>query len=94
MSEWKFITIHGLVLLSIAKGLDDTGEGKTTREIGNEVGVTERTTHKVILDLEADGYITKYKVGNKNTYRIHPEVPLKMVDTEVGKLLELLDANK
>jgi len=85
MSEWKFITNHGLVLASIAKKRD-----KIAREIGDEVGVTERTAHKIIIDLEKDGYITKTKVGNKNTYRIRPEVPIKTVDTEVGELLELL----
>ena len=85
MSEWKFITHHGLVLASIAKG-----RGKTARQIGDEVGVTERTAHKIIMDLERDGYITKTKVGNKNMYRIRPEVPIKVTDTAVGELLELL----
>ena len=85
MSEWKFITNHGLVLASIARG-----RGKTAREIGDEAGVTERTAHKIIMDLERDGYITKTKVGNKNMYRIQPEVFIKATDTAVGELLELL----
>lgn len=85
MSEWKFITNHGLVLASIAKG-----RGKTAREIGDEVGVTERTVHKIIMDLEEDGYITKTRVGNRNQYRIRPEVSIKVGDTAVGELLELL----
>ncbi|MFC1977801.1 helix-turn-helix transcriptional regulator [Chloroflexota bacterium] len=85
MSEWKFITNHGLVLASIAKS-----RGKTAREIGDEVGVTERTAHKIIMNLERDGYITKTKVGNKNAYRIRPEVSMKTSDTTVGELLELL----
>ncbi len=90
MSEWTFITKHGLVLLSIAKGRSKTGRGKTAREIGDEVGVTERTAHKIMIDLEEDGYITKTKVGNRNKYRIRPEVPIKAGDTAVGELLELL----
>lgn len=85
MSELRFITTHGLVLLSIAKG-----RGKTAREIGDEVGVTERTTHKMILDLETEGYITKTKVGNKNMYRVRPEVPITATDVAVGELLEVL----
>jgi len=85
MAEWTFITTHGLVLLSIAKS-----RGKTAREIGDEVGVTERTAHKIILDLEEDGYIIKTKVGNRNNYRIRPEVPIKTADAAVGELLELL----
>ena len=85
MSDWTFITNHGLVLASIARG-----RGKTAREIGDEVGVTERTAHKIIIDLESDGYITKTKVGNRNKYRIRPEVSIKSADTAVGELLELL----
>ena len=89
MSEWKFITNHGLVLASIARG-----RGKTAREIGDEVGVTERTTHKIIMDLESDGYITKTKVGNRNKYAIRPELPIKATDTAVGELLELIGRKK
>ena len=85
MSELKFITNHGLVLLSIAKS-----RGKTAREIGDEVGVTERTAHKMILDLESEGYITKTKVGNKNMYRVRPEAPINTADVAVGQLLEVL----
>ncbi|MFA5316305.1 MAG: winged helix-turn-helix domain-containing protein [Dehalococcoidales bacterium] len=85
MSEWTFVTNHALVLAIIAKNQD-----KTAREIGDDVGVTERTAHKIIMDLEKDGYITKTKVGNKNIYRIHPEIPIKAADSAVGALLELL----
>ena len=76
MAEWFFVTNHGLVLAAIAKHPD-----MTTREIGDAVGITERATHKIISDLEAAGYITKLKVGRRNKYQIHPEMPLK---TEVS----------
>jgi len=48
----------------------------------------------IIIDLERDGYINKTKVGNRNTYRIRPEVPSKATDAAVGKLLELLGWKK
>ena len=85
MSEWTFVTNHALVLAAVAKNPD-----KTAREIGDDAGVTERTAHKIIMNLEKDGYITKTKVGIKNTYRIHPELPIKAADSAVGELLELL----
>jgi len=85
MNEWVFVTNHALVLASIAKMPD-----QTAREIGDDIGVTERTAHKIILDLERDGYITKTKVGVKNTYRIHPELTIKSADSAVGELLGLL----
>ncbi len=85
MKEWTFVTNHALVLAAIAKGQE-----KTAREIGDDVGVTERTAHKIILDLERDGYITKTRVGVKNAYRVHRELSIKTADSAVGELLELL----
>jgi DNA-binding Lrp family transcriptional regulator len=85
MGQWTFVTNHALTLAAIAKNPD-----KTAREIGDDVGVTERTAHKIIMELEKDGYITKTKVGIKNTYRVHPEIPIKTADSAVGELLELL----
>jgi DNA-binding IclR family transcriptional regulator len=85
MSNWTFITRHGLALASIAKN-----PAKTAREIGDDIGVTERTAHKLINDLENEGYITKKKVGTRNTYSIHPSVPLKTGEAAVGELLIML----
>ena len=85
MAEWTFVTNHALVLTSIAKKRD-----QTARDIGDDVGVTERTAHKIIMDLERDGYITKTKVGTRNRYRIHPGLSIKTAGSAVGELLELL----
>ncbi len=87
MSEWSFITNHGLVLAVIARHL-----GRTAREIGDVVGITERAAHKLINDLEAAGYVTKTRVGRQNSYQIHPDVPLKdeVTDAAVAELLVVL----
>ena len=87
MAEWSFITNHGLVLATIARHPQSTA-----REIGDSVGITERSTHKIINDLEEAGYITKIKVGRNNRYHIHPDVPLKedYSDSAVGELLVML----
>ena len=85
MNGWTFVTNHGLVLASIAKHPD-----QTAREIGDDVGVTERTAHKIIMDLEKEGYISKTKVGVKNTYTIHPNLQIKTGDASVGELLVML----
>jgi len=89
MTQWTFITNHGLVLASIANNPE-----RTAREIGNEIGVTERTAHKIINDLESEGYITKAKIGRHNTYRIHTDVPIKSGDAAVGELLIMLGWNR
>jgi len=82
-----FITNHGQILAAIAKS-----PRTTAREIGDAVGITERSAHNIINDLEDAGYVTKNKVGRKNHYRIHPDVPLKdeLSDSAVGDLLVML----
>lgn len=87
MADWSLFTSYGLVLISIAKYPE-----KTAREIGDDVGLTERTTHKVIVALEEAGYITRIKSGRQNKYRIHPNVPVKdeVTDASVGELLAIL----
>lgn len=87
MAEWTFITNHGLTLAAIAKR-----PRTTAREIGDAAGITERAAHKIIKDLESAGYVTKIKVGRRNHYRIHPDVPLKdeATDAAVGELLVML----
>ena len=87
MPEWGFITNHGLVLAVIAKQ-----PRSTAREIGDAVGITERAAHKLIKDLEDEGYIDKAKFGRQNRYRVHPDMPLKdnSSDAAVGELLVVL----
>lgn len=87
---WTFITNHGLVLSYISHN-----PRSTAREIANYIGVTERTTHKIISDLEAEGYIQRRKDGRRNVYDVDPTLPLRhhtKQDILVEELLEALTA--
>jgi DNA-binding MarR family transcriptional regulator len=86
VKEWTLFSNHGLVLASISRNPQ-----KTAREIGDNVGVTERTAHKIIIELEQAGYIARIKNGRRNVYKINPDAPLlgTMSDAAVGELLEL-----
>ena len=53
LQKWTFITNHGLVLSYIFHN-----PTSTAREIANYIGVTERTTHKIISDLEEEGSVS------------------------------------
>ena len=62
-------------------------------EIAQSIGVTERTTHKIISDLEQAGYITRRKSGRRNVYSVDPNLPLRhhtKKDIIVSELLEAL----
>ena len=87
MREWSFITNHGLVLAAIARKPRSTG-----RELGDAVGITERTTHRIVTELEVAGYITKKKAGRRNVYEIYPHMPVgeQATDAVVGELLMIL----
>jgi len=84
MANWNVFSSHGLVLVSIARN-----PNRTAREIGDEVGLTERSTHKVIVDLENEGCIKRIKRGRRNTYRIRSkkEIPDIVTDASIGELL-------
>jgi DNA-binding MarR family transcriptional regulator len=91
-SGWTFITNHGLVLSYINRNPDHTA-----RDIANHVGITERTTHKIISDLEDAGYIARHKSGRRNLYSVDPELPLRhhtKKDIIVAALLEALTAEE
>ena len=86
--KWTFITNHGLVLSYIFHN-----PTSTAREIANYIGVTERTTHKIISDLEEEGYIQRRKIGRRNVYSVDPRLPLRhhtKTDIMVEDLLESL----
>lgn len=88
-SRWTFITNHGLVLNYIFHN-----PRSTAREIANHIGVTERTTHKIISDLELAGYIERRKSGRRNLYTVDPSRRLRhhtKQDVLVGELLEALN---
>jgi predicted transcriptional regulator len=88
MKGWKFVTNHALVLCLIAQQ-----PRITTRQISLSLGITERTTHNIISDLEADGYVTKTREGRRLRYDINIEMPLRHEmheDKAVGDLLEVL----
>ncbi len=91
MPEWAFLTNHGLVLTVIFQR-----RHSTVREIGDAVGITERATHKIVRDLENEGYITKRRAGRRNHYTVHPDVPLRedVTDADVGQLLTVLSGRK
>jgi len=88
MPGWKFVTNHALVLCQIAQQ-----PRITVREISLAIGITENATHRIITDLESDGYVTKIREGRRLRYRINSDLRLRgeiLQDKAVGDLLEVL----
>lgn len=66
------------------RGVDDVFpcEAQTTDQCRGEVaadlvGIGERAAHRLIQDLVDGGYVTRSKVGRRNTYEVHLDRPLR-----------------
>ena len=88
MGDWTFLTNHATVLACVARE-----PGVRLREIADCAGITERAAHRIVCELEADGYLTRHRVGARNFYEVHPDRPLRdrmEAGVEIGELLRLL----
>ena len=86
---WMLLSNHGHVLLYV-----DTYPDARLREIAAAIGITERAAHKIITELEAAGYVTRERLGRRNRYDVHREVPLRharVVGRTIGDLLKGLE---
>ena len=72
MINWNFITSHGLVLLYIFKN-----HSCTARDISLATKITERSVHRIINELDSEGYIQRRKVGRINSYGIDTQLVLR-----------------
>ncbi len=88
MAEWSFLTNHARVLLFMARQ-----PGARIRDVAQHTGLTERAIGSILSELTEDGYLTKHRLGARNFYELHPELPLRGADEDdhqVGELLGLL----
>lgn len=69
---WTFLTNHARVLICIAR--DPT---RRIRDIAHEIDITERAAQLIIADLEEARYLTRTRVGRRNTYSINPQRPFR-----------------
>jgi DNA-binding transcriptional ArsR family regulator len=69
--SWRFLTNHGRVLLCLAHD-----PGLRIRDLALVLGITERSTQKILGDLVKAGYVTRRRVGRRNEYEVHVETPL------------------
>jgi hypothetical protein len=85
---WRFVTNHAHVLACIA-----ASPQARLRDIALAVGITERTAGQIVSDLERDGYLTKTRVGRRNRYEIHGDLPLRHPEHRhhtIGELIRFL----
>lgn len=90
MPSWKFFSNHGLVLLLIAQKGD-----VTARQLAQILGITERSVHRIIKDLQEGEYLQVWKSGRSNSYRINRKAAIRakgLGDISVGEFLSLFES--
>jgi predicted transcriptional regulator len=86
--SWSFLTNHARVLLCIAQD-----PGIRLREIGEAIGITERSAHRIVVELAEAGYISRQRNGRRNDYTIQSHLPLPdplAREQKIGDLLATL----
>lgn len=85
---WTLLTSHGHVLVEIARNPD-----ARIRELAASAGITERAAAAIVADLVAAGYLTRTRVGRRNHYVVHLDLPFRhpaQRGLRVGQLLAFL----
>src|SRR3954465_12615384 len=88
MAEWQFLSNHGMALLCVARNPESR-----LRDVADCLEVTERTAHRIVSDLVDDGYLVRKRQGNRNSYELRPDVPMRdplLGDHWIGELLTVL----
>jgi predicted transcriptional regulator len=90
-TTWVFLSNHAHVLLCVARDPDSR-----TRDIAEQVGITERTAQRIVSELIAEGYLKRTKTGRRNRYEVNRQGHLRsdaFRHLQIGPLLDLLDTN-
>lgn len=88
---WTFLTNHAQVLLCI-----DADPDIRIRDVATMVGITERATQRIVSELERSGYLSHQRIGRRNRYQVHSDLPVRGgpgTDLDVGTLLRAFTAS-
>jgi DNA-binding IclR family transcriptional regulator len=90
-ATWTFLTNHAQVLLCLAETPDIR-----LRDVAERVGITERATQRILVDLVDAGYVKTTRVGRRNHYTLDRQHAMRhtaQVGYEISALLEALPRN-
>ena len=63
---WTFLTNHAHVLLVVR-----ADPHALLADVARGVGITVRAVQLILADLERDGYVSRTRVGRRNSYVVH-----------------------
>ena len=86
--DWTFLTNHAHVLVCLSRDPDSL-----LREVADQVGITEGAVQRIVADLVEAGYLQRTKVGRRNRYELHADLPLRHPlerDHAIGEILDIV----
>lgn len=86
--NWTFLTNHAHALICIAQD-----PAVRIQDIADRVGITLRAAQAIVSDLVDAGYVTRTRVGRRNEYEVHPEMPFRHPleqNHQIGGILAVL----
>lgn len=86
LSSWTFFSNFAHVLICLAEN-----PHTRLRDVAERVGITERTTFRLVGELEDAGILERVKEGRRNHYVINTEAHLRHSIEEHCTVGELLD---
>ena len=84
---WTFLTNHARVLVAISQNPDIRA-----RDVATTTGITERSTQRIVAELEEAGYLSHERIGRRNHYKVTTTASLRHPreqGVEIGLLLDL-----
>jgi DNA-binding IclR family transcriptional regulator len=85
---WTFLTNHAQVLLCLASSPDIR-----LRDVAERIGITERSTQRILSELVDAGYVKATREGRRNRYTVDRDHAMRhsaQVGHDIGALLEAL----
>lgn len=86
--RWTFLSNHAHVLICLARE-----PNMRLREVAERIGITERAVQNILLDLEREDLLRRYREGRRNTYELSLDQPLRHPiekHRNVGDLVRLI----
>ena len=88
VTGWTFLTNHTHILVCLSRDPD-----MTVRNLALQVGITERSVQRILMELEDSGVVKREKEGRRNRYEVNRGFqlrhPLESQHT-LGALLDVL----
>jgi DNA-binding MarR family transcriptional regulator len=82
--SWNLLSNHGRVLLCVSEDPEIR-----VRDVAARLGITERSVMRIVAELEAAGYLSHRKVGNRNRYEVVDASSTGGVDLDVATLVSI-----